>query len=123
MTGSYPWKIADDFTTIVYVTNISDQQAEFIGQVNCDGGHFIIDPRKLAPGETAVFDLENLRDDQIADNAGARIPREASIGQFKWAIHGVTNGKLLLIGPPGWSADQTTLPDGRASDTGGLLVH
>src|SRR5215470_14292813 len=24
MTGSYPWKTDDDFTTIVYITNISD---------------------------------------------------------------------------------------------------
>jgi hypothetical protein len=98
MTGSYPWKISDDFTTLVYITNISDQKAEFIGQINYDGGHFVIDPRKLAPGETAMFDLEKIRDDQAADNAGAKIPRGASIGQFKWAIHGVTNGKLLLIG-------------------------
>ena len=98
MTGSYPWKISDDFTTVAYITNISDQQAEFIGQINFDGGHFVIDPRKLAPGETAVFDLEKLRDDQVADNAGTRIPQGASLGQLKWAIYGVTNGKLLLIG-------------------------
>lgn len=98
MTGSYPWKIADDFTTVAYITNISDQKAEFIGQINYDGGHFIIDPRGLAPGETAVFDFEKIRDEQTADNAGAKIPQRASIGQFKWSIHGVTNGKLLLIG-------------------------
>jgi len=98
MTGSYPWKIADDFTTVAYITNISDQQAEFIGQINFDGGHFVIDPRKLAPGETAVFDFEKIRHDQEADNAGTRLPLDASLGQFKWAIHGVTNGKLLLIG-------------------------
>jgi hypothetical protein len=98
MTGSYPWKIDDDFTTVAYITNISDQQAEFIGQINFDGGHFVIDPRKLNPGETAVFDFEKIRHDQEADNAGASLPLNASLGQFKWAIHGVTNGKLLLIG-------------------------
>ena len=98
MTGSYPWKIADDFTTVVYITNISDQKAEFIGQINFDGGHVVIDPRKLEPGETAVFDLEKIRADQIPDNAGKVVPLESSLGQFKWAVHGVTNGKLLLIG-------------------------
>jgi hypothetical protein len=98
MTGSYPWKIADDFTTVVYITNISDQQAEFIGEMNYDGGRVVIDPRKLEPGETAVFDMERVRADQIPDNAGKVVPREVSLGQFKWSVHGVTNGKLLLIG-------------------------
>ena len=98
MTGSYPWKISDDFTTVVYITNIGDQQAGFVGQINYDGGHFVIDPRKLAPGETAVFDLEKLRAWQAADNAGSRLPKTVLGGQFRWAIHGVTNGKVLLIG-------------------------
>jgi hypothetical protein len=58
----------------------------------------LIDPRKLAPGETAVFDLGKIRADQTPDHAGDTVPHEVSIGQFKWAVHGVTNGKLLLIG-------------------------
>jgi len=98
MTGSYPWQIADDFTTIVYITNISDQQAEFVGEVNYQGGHVLIEPRKLAPRETAVFDLEKFRDEQASDTTGNKLPKEVSLGQFKWAVHGVTNGKLLLIG-------------------------
>ena len=98
MTGSYPWKIADDFTTVVYITNISDQKAEFIGEINYSGGRVVIDPRNLEPGETAVFDMEKVRADQIPDNAGKVVPLEVSLGQFKWTVHGVTNGKLLLIG-------------------------
>ncbi|MDX6446514.1 MAG: hypothetical protein QOH71_3588 [Blastocatellia bacterium] len=98
MTGSYPWKITDDFRTVAYITNISDQKAGFVGEINYQGGHVIIDPRELAPGETAVFDLEKFRNDQTSDNTGNKLPREVSLGQFKWAVHGVTNGKLLLIG-------------------------
>jgi hypothetical protein len=57
-----------------------------------------LDPRKLNPGETAVFDLQKFRDKQTTDGAGNKLPPDVSLGQFKWAISGVTNGKLLLIG-------------------------
>ena len=98
MTGSYPWKITKDYTTVVYITNISDQEAGFVGEINYRGGNFIVDPRKLQPGETAVFDLRKIRDEQVEDSAGRRLPKETSLGQFKWAVRGVTNGKLLLVG-------------------------
>jgi hypothetical protein len=98
MTGAYPWKITNDYTTIVYITNISDQQAGFVTQINYKGGKFVIDPRKLAPGETATFDLQKIRDEQMDDNVGSHIPQDASMGQFKWAVHGVTEGKVALIG-------------------------
>jgi hypothetical protein len=98
MTGTYPWKVSDDFTTVVYITNISDQQAEFVTQINYDNGKFIGTPGKLKPGETAVFDLQKIRDQQMKDNAGHPLPKDVSLGQFMWAVRGVTNGKLLLIG-------------------------
>jgi hypothetical protein len=98
MTGSYPWKVSKDYTTIVYITNISDREAGFISQIQHDGDKYVIDPRTLKPGETAVFDLAKIRDEQMPDNVGRHIPRTTSIGQFKWAVRGVTDGKLLLIG-------------------------
>jgi hypothetical protein len=98
MTGAYPWKITKDYTTIVYITNISDREAGFVSQVNFDGGKFVIDPRKLAPGETAVFDLQKIRNAQTKDNEGRSMPNGVTLGQFKWAVHGLTDGKVTLIG-------------------------
>ena len=98
MTGAYPWKISDDYKTVVYITNITDQEAEFVTQSNYAGGKFILKPRKLRPGETAVFDLQQMRDEQMQDSAGQSLPRTASIGQFTWALRGVTGGKIVLIG-------------------------
>lgn len=98
MTGSYPWKISNDFTTVVYITNISDQEAQFVGEVNSHGTKVALDPRKLRPGETAVFDMQEFRDERTADASGNKLSRDVSQGQFKWSIFGVTNGKLLLIG-------------------------
>jgi hypothetical protein len=98
MTGSYPWKVTNDYSTVVYITNITDQQAGFAGEINYRGGNIFIGPRTLEPGETAVFDLRKIRDEQKADKSGRRLPRAVSLGQFKWAVRGVTGGKLALIG-------------------------
>jgi hypothetical protein len=98
MTGSYPWKISDDFTTVVYITNISDQEAQFVGEINYSGTHFLIDPQTVRGGGTAVFDLKKIRDSQTADRLGTKLPNGASIGQFKWAIRSSTKGKVVLIG-------------------------
>jgi hypothetical protein len=84
MTGAYPWKISDGYRTLVYITNISDQEVDFSSQINYAGGKFIYAPRKLRPGETAVFDLQKIRDEQMQDSAGHTLPEGVSIGQFNW---------------------------------------
>jgi hypothetical protein len=86
MTGSYPWKIGNDFTTIVYITNVSDQEAEFTGEINYRGGRVVVDPRKLQPGETAVFDMRKLRAEGAEDSNGHHVSRTAAVGQFKWSV-------------------------------------
>jgi hypothetical protein len=98
MTGSYPWQIAKDFSTVAYVTNISDQAAEFVAQINYKGGKYVFNPRRLNAGETARFDLHEIRDQQIADGTGHTLPMTTELGQFRWAVRGVTNGKVALIG-------------------------
>jgi hypothetical protein len=98
MTGSYPWTISNDFRTIVYVTNVSDQEAEFVGEINYRGGKAVVDPRKLQPGETATFDMRQIRAAGYRDSDGNQVPRTVSQGQFKWSVRGVTNGKHLLTG-------------------------
>lgn len=98
MTGSYPWKADNDYSTVVYITNITDIPQEFVGQINFDGGTMGLKPRRLAPGETAEIDLQKLRDEQKTDDLGRKIPNHIRQGQFRWATHGVTGGKLALIG-------------------------
>ncbi len=98
MAGLYPWKISDDFQTVIYITNISDQPAEFVAEATYEGGRYTLSPHKLQSGETSVFDLEKIRREQIPDSAGKALPESASLGQFKWAIRGITHGKTALIG-------------------------
>jgi hypothetical protein len=98
MAGLYPWKITDDFRTVVYITNITDQATEFVAEATYDGGRFTLSPRNLQPGETAVFDLEAMRRAGATDGAGRSWPSNVSTGQFKWGVHGLTNGKITVIG-------------------------
>lgn len=98
MTGAYPWKIDRDYKSIAYVTNITDEQAEFVVELAYEGGKFTLGPRKLQPRETAVFDLEQIRNDRARDILGHMLPSNVSQGQFKWAVRGVTNGNIVLIG-------------------------
>ncbi len=98
MTGSYPWKVSQDFTTVVYITNITDEPAEFVGEINYSGGHYLLDARKLAPGETAVFDMREVRERQEQNRERQKMAKDKSLGQFKWAVRGDTKGKQVLIG-------------------------
>ncbi|PYS24349.1 MAG: hypothetical protein DMF72_05905 [Acidobacteria bacterium] len=98
MTGAYPWKIDGDYKSIAYVTNITDEPVEFVAELAYDGGKFTLGPRKLQARETANFDLEKIRDEQMKDVASHALPANVTHGQFKWAIRGASNGKIVLIG-------------------------
>jgi hypothetical protein len=98
MTGAYPWKIEGDYKSVAYITNITDQPVEYIVELAHKGGKFIIGPRKLAPRETATYDVESIRDSQTKDMSGHVLPATVMQGQFRWAIRGSTNGQVALIG-------------------------
>ena len=80
------------------MTNISDDEAQFIPQIYYPGGKLIFEPRILSPGETAEFDLRQIRGEERQDLAGNHLPADVSQGQFKWAVRGLTNGKIVIIG-------------------------
>jgi hypothetical protein len=98
MTGSYPWKVSKDYTTVVYITNITDEPAQFVGVINYDGGDYLLDARELAPRETAVLDLREIREKQEVNKEHQKMAKDKSLGQFKWAVRGDTKGKIALIG-------------------------
>lgn len=98
MTGAYPWKIDGDYRSLAYVTNITDEPVEFVVELAYDGGKFTLGPRKLQPRATDAFDLEKIRDERTKDVGGQVLPAEVTHGQFKWAIRGASNGRIVLIG-------------------------
>ncbi len=84
--GSYPWRVDDDYSTLVSITNIGSQPAAFIATIRYEGGEYLPPMRTLAVGETAVFDLNKIHGEQIPDKDGKTLPRKATLGQFHWSV-------------------------------------
>jgi hypothetical protein len=96
-TGSYPWRIDDDYSTIVSITNVGNQVARFQVEIRFPGGPYSIRPRQLAVGETATFDLRQMRDQRQPDRTGKTLPSDINQGQFHWSIV-ATPGDAHIIG-------------------------
>jgi hypothetical protein len=94
-TGAYPWRLDHDLSTIVSITNIAPLRSEIVVQINYPGGPYLLNPRRLAAGETVIYDLRKIRDEQIPDNDGHTIPLSVTGGQFRWFIHGPGSGRLI----------------------------
>jgi hypothetical protein len=115
-TGAYPWRLDHGMSTVVSITNVAPMQSEVVVQINYPGGPYLLDPRRLAAGETAVYDLRKIRDRQIPDRNGHTIPRSVAGGQFKWFIHGAGSGRLIgraeMLGPSERISSSYSCPGG-----------
>ena len=87
-TGSYPWRVDEDYTTIVNITNISDHSASFIVDIRYPTGHYFLQVKDVAANGTSTFDLRKLISEQKPDNQGNVIPLSTTGGQFHWSIFG-----------------------------------
>jgi hypothetical protein len=94
-TGSYPWRLDDDYTPRVTITNVGQGSADFSAHIFYPGGRYDFTVQKLAVGETAVFDLRKLRDEQVPDRRGEVLPINLQQGQFRWSVWGASPGARL----------------------------
>jgi hypothetical protein len=85
-TGNYPWRVDQDYTTIVTITNISEHPASFVTDIRFPGGHYFVPTKELPAGGSASFDLRKIISDQKPDNQGNVIPLSTTGGQFHWSI-------------------------------------
>jgi hypothetical protein len=96
-TGAYPWRLDDDYTSVIFITNVGSETAQFGATIRYNGGQYTLQPRTLNVGETAVFDIKRIRAEQIPDAFGNVIPATVMSGQFSWSL--IRNsGTARLIG-------------------------
>ena len=115
--GAYPWRIDGDFTTVASVTNVGATTSRFVAQIYYPGGTYLLAPRELVVGETAFFDLKQIRDLQVPDANGAVLPRSVSMGQFRWHWYPSPNAPhmigraAMLSASQGISASYSCMPN------------
>lgn len=85
-TGSYPWRLDNDYSTVISITNIGSEPAGFTATIKHESGKYMPQARILAVGETATFDLNKIRDEQIPDKDGNTLPKTAKMGQVHWSV-------------------------------------
>lgn len=96
-TGSYPWRVDNDYSTNVVLTNVGNIPARFQVELRYPGGPYSIKQRELAVGESASFDLRAIRDGQQPDRTGKTLPQTINGGQFHWSIV-QTPGDARIVG-------------------------
>lgn len=94
-TGSYPWRLDGDYSSIISISNTRDSASKYLVTINYDSGRYSLNPKALAAGETAVFDLRNIRDEQVPDKDGNTIPQSVGTGQFRWSLIGDDTSRLI----------------------------
>ncbi|HEX8565743.1 MAG TPA: hypothetical protein VF648_08730 [Pyrinomonadaceae bacterium] len=93
--GGYTVRLDDDYSTILSITNVGEKSGKFTMQVNFDGGFYALYPQKLEPGATATFDIRNIRDQQIPDSEGRKLPLNFAFGQIRWSLVGAPQTRLI----------------------------
>lgn len=97
-TGSYPWRIDDDYETHVSITNAGSIPATFVIRIGYDGGgELVFNPMELVSGASATFDVRAIRDSRVKDWRGHALPPTATRGRFMWTVHG-SGASARLIG-------------------------
>lgn len=94
-TGGYPWYIDGSSSTVVYIKNVTDEPRQFRMYLTFNGGEYARPLATVAPGQTALVDIRELRDAQIPDANGQTIPQGVTRGQVQWSMTGGVDKVLI----------------------------
>jgi len=94
-TGGYPWFAEDDYSSVVYIKNVTNKPQTFVLDVKYRQGMWGSGLKTVPPGETYVFDVKQARDNQIKGSMGNTIPLDAESGHIYWTIFGTIEKGLI----------------------------
>ncbi|MEJ2009840.1 MAG: hypothetical protein P8Z30_17075, partial [Acidobacteriota bacterium] len=83
-SGANPWHLDKNTESILFLTDEGDQPARIGFSVTAGGVHYYLTSLKLAAHETRAIDLRKLRDAQVPDYKGHKIPAGAVDGSVNW---------------------------------------
>lgn len=98
-SGANPWHLDDETESILFFSNMSEQEVPVGFQVYAQGIHYYLTNLRLKPHEIRAIDLRKLRDAQKPDYKGNKIPPGATDGTVSWLKIGLVPimGKLLVL--------------------------
>lgn len=79
-TGGYPWSVDARSATTVYIKNTAAHPQQYYLQLTHPGGVYAVGLKTVEGGQTAAYDLREMRDAQVPDASGRAIPPDASSG-------------------------------------------
>ncbi len=109
-TGGYPWYLEGDSSTVIYIKNVTAEPQHYRMYLKHSDGDYVFPRGKVAPGQTIVVDVRQLRDAQVADENGKPIPLHETQGQVQWSMTGGVD--RVLIG----RAEQVDISNGISSN-------
>jgi hypothetical protein len=98
-SGANPWHLDDDTESILFLTNEGEKPVRMGFAVTANDVHYFLTRLRLAPHETRVIDIRQLRDAQVPDYKKNLIPASATDGSVTWnRIDDVAvMGRLMVI--------------------------
>jgi hypothetical protein len=84
VSGNYPWRLDENYNTVVHLKNTTNREAYAVVQIRYEGGNYNPDKIKLAPYQTVALDIRELRDAQEKDIRDGMMPLDVTRGQILW---------------------------------------
>ncbi len=75
-------------SSFVYLKNATDKPQQYHLEIDFDNGVYSLGLKTIEPDQPITFDLRALRDKQVPDVKGRKIPLKAASGQVHWSIDG-----------------------------------
>jgi hypothetical protein len=99
MSGAHPWHLDEETESVLFLTNAGDQECPIGFMVQAGGVHYYLTDLRLKPHETRAIDLRKLRDAQLTDFKGNKIPAAATAGSVLWgrADNVPVMGRLVVM--------------------------
>ncbi|MFN2404710.1 MAG: hypothetical protein ABR594_01505 [Pyrinomonadaceae bacterium] len=94
-TGGYPWSIEGASSTVLFIKNVTDEVQSYRMYLNLTRGDYVFPKTTVAPHQTSVIDIRELRDNQVPDVNGQIIPLGETRGQVQWSLTGGVDKVLI----------------------------
>ncbi len=98
-SGANPWHLDSNTESILFLTDMSDKPAPIGFSITANGVHYYLIDLTLQPHETRMIDLRKVRDAQIPDFKGNKIPAGVTDGSIDWIrlANVPVSGRLMVI--------------------------